>query len=313
MYSFLGSHGSKPVKRKTRSWQWRIQHRRQVKVFLKWDWREAPGQQVCSQPGKQPVQIRKWADSSRVFSIIGCCKILTIVPCAIQLELVVYSVCNSLYLLIQNSQSIPSPLPSLFGNTSLFFMSVSLFLSQIGSFVLYFISNIIYICLYLFTSLILQVHPCFCRWHYFFCSYGWVVFHCIYQYIPHFLYPFICQWTFRLLHVLAIVTGAALNMGVYVTFQIRVFSRCMPRTGIAGSYCNSIFSFLSTFHTVLTEAAPTYIPTSSLGGFPFSPPSPASIIIDFSMVTILTGVRSPLNSCITLLTLPVQKSVVFHL
>ena len=82
-----------------------------MKVFLKWDWREAPGQQACSQPGKQPVQIREWADSSRVFSIIGCCKILTIVPCAIQLELVVYSVCNSLYLLISKLPIHPFPLP----------------------------------------------------------------------------------------------------------------------------------------------------------------------------------------------------------
>ena len=27
--------------------------------------------------------------------------------------------------------------------------------------------------------------------------YGWVIFHCIY--VPHLLYPFICQWTLRLL------------------------------------------------------------------------------------------------------------------
>ena len=51
--------------RKTWSWQWRIQQRRQVKAFLKWDWREVLGQQACSQAGKQPVQIRAQADSSR--------------------------------------------------------------------------------------------------------------------------------------------------------------------------------------------------------------------------------------------------------
>ena len=27
--------------------------------------------------------------------------------------------------------------------------------------------------------------------------YGWVIFHCIY--VPHLLYPFVCQWSFRLL------------------------------------------------------------------------------------------------------------------
>ena len=46
-------------------------------------------------------------------------------------------------------------------------------------------------------------------------------------------------------HVLAIVNSAAVNIGVHGSFQIRVFSRCMPRSGIAGSYGNSVFSFLS--------------------------------------------------------------------
>ena len=31
-----------------------------------------------------------------------------------------------------------------------------------------------------------------------FCSFLWLIFYCIY--IPHLLYPFICRWTFRLLH-----------------------------------------------------------------------------------------------------------------
>ena len=43
--------------------------------------------------------------------------------------------------------------------------------------------------------------------------------------------------------VLAIVNSAAMNIGVQVSFQIRVFSRHMPRSGIAGSYGSSIFSF----------------------------------------------------------------------
>ena len=36
----------------------------------------------------------------------------------------------------------------------------------------------------------------------------------------------------------------AVNAEVHVSFQIRVFSGFMPRSGIAGSYDNSIFSFL---------------------------------------------------------------------
>ena len=43
----------------------------------------------------------------------------------------------------------------------------------------------------------LQVHPRLCKWPNFIPFYGWVIFHCIY--VPHLLYPFLCQWTVRLL------------------------------------------------------------------------------------------------------------------
>ena len=44
-------------------------------------------------------------------------------------------------------------------------------------------------------------------------------------------------------HVLAIVNSVAVNTWVYVPFRIIVFSEYMPRSGIAGSSDNSIFSF----------------------------------------------------------------------
>ena len=43
----------------------------------------------------------------------------------------------------------------------------------------------------------------------------------------------------------------------------------MPRSGIAGSYGNFSFSFLSNLHMFRTVAAPIYIPTKNVGVFPF--------------------------------------------
>ena len=40
---------------------------------------------------------------------------------------------------------------------------------------------------------------------------GWVIFRCVH--VAHLLYPFICQWTYRLLHDLVIVNSAAVNTG----------------------------------------------------------------------------------------------------
>ena len=57
--------------------------------------------------------------------------------------------------------------------------------------------------------------------------------------------------------LLAVVDSATMNNEVHVSFQIRVFvfSRYMPRSGVAGSYNNSILKkkFLFAFF----RAAPT--------------------------------------------------------
>ena len=51
-------------------------------------------------------------------------------------------------------------------------------------------------------------------------------------------------------HVLATVNSVSMNIGVHISFLITVFSGYVPWISIAGSYGNSIFSFLRNLCTV---------------------------------------------------------------
>ena len=91
----------------------------------------------------------------------------------------------------------------------------------------------------------------------------------LYIHVRHCLHSFFCWWTFGCSHVWAAGSRAAANVGVHGPFRILLFAGYVPgSSGITGLYGRSIFTSQRNSILFSIVAAPIYIPTNNVGGFP---------------------------------------------
>ena len=93
-------------------------------------------------------------------------------------------------------------------------------------------------------------------------------------------------------HVLAIVNNDAMSIGMHLSFWIVVLPVYTSRSGIVGSYGNSILSFLKSIHTVFNSDHINLHPHQQWRRVPFSPHVLWHLLfVDLLLVAVLTDVR----------------------
>lgn len=85
-------------------------------------------------------------------------------------------------------------------------------------------------------------------------SSGWIIFHCMY--ISHFLHPHIHWWTLSLLPASGYRACCCSTHDCSKSVPVPAFTYFgnISRSGVAGSYCNSLFNFLRNHHNIFHDS-----------------------------------------------------------